>query len=127
MAAARIVGVAALADGHLGRQEIDALERLIAHEQLGLSRLDLHDVVQALAEDLMATVSAQWQICAQMDTVILPALLDELDEPALCRRVLDMCIEVAAADHCVTDAEQDVIAAASRKWKLEAMDTPYSG
>lgn len=122
-AAARIVGIAALADGHLGLKEIDALERLIAHEQLGLSRLELHDAVQALAEDLMATVSPQWQFSTQIDTFILPALLAELDDPALCRRVLDMCVEVAGADKHVTDDELSVIGAAAREWKLTAVRT----
>lgn len=41
-AAARIVALAMLADGHVCRSEIEALERCDAAARLGLSRASLH-------------------------------------------------------------------------------------
>ena len=52
-AAARIVALAALADGNIRKAELDILDRLRAYEQLGLARAEFHAVVQTLCENLL--------------------------------------------------------------------------
>ena len=47
-AAARIVALTLLADGHLCKAEIDALERLNVHDTLGLGKDELHRVLHSL-------------------------------------------------------------------------------
>ena len=44
-AAARIVALTVVADGDIGEAEIDLLDRLAAHDQLGLSRQALLEVL----------------------------------------------------------------------------------
>jgi hypothetical protein len=47
-AAARIVALAMLADGHLSKSEFDALERLNIYGRLGLGPADWDSVIVAL-------------------------------------------------------------------------------
>ena len=44
-AAARIVALTVLADGDISKTELELLDRLAVHEQLGLDRDELHDVL----------------------------------------------------------------------------------
>ena len=57
-AAARLVTLAMLSDGHLSRAELNALERLGIDQQLGLSPAAMHEVVQAFCEDMLATAAS---------------------------------------------------------------------
>ena len=54
-AAARILALAMLSDGHLTMRELDVLDRLNAPAQLGLGRADLHAVLHGFCDDLLAT------------------------------------------------------------------------
>lgn len=61
-AAARLVALAVLADGHLSSTELGRLERMNAAARLGLNREELAEAVRHLSEDLLTasyTVSAQ--------------------------------------------------------------------
>lgn len=117
-AAARIVALSALADGHLCRNELQALERLDVHGQLGLDLRQWNQVVQALVEDLMATASAQWGTACRVDESVLVCLLDELDDPSLRRKTLQLCVVVAMADRHLSDGEETLITAAAERWRV---------
>lgn len=118
-AAARIVAVALLADGHLSPHELDALDAARAHEQLGLPREALHGVVHAFCEDLLAAAQLDWSEACRVDERTLAALLADVDDPALRRRVLELCIAVAEADAEVGEGESLVIGTAVAQWGLE--------
>lgn len=118
-AAARVVALALLADGHLGADELQVLERERVHEQLGLARDELHGVLHAFCEDLLAAARLDWSDACRIDERTLGALLADIDEPALRRRVLDLCIAVVEADALVGDGESLVIGAAVAQWGLE--------
>ena len=117
-AAARIVALASLADGHLCQTELDVLERLDAHRQLGLTRPELHAVMRDFCEDLLATSHASWADACRVDPRTLDALMAEVDEPALRRSVLRLCIAVVEADENVADGESMVLIAAVEQWGL---------
>ncbi len=119
-AVARVVALAALADGHVSRTELSALEALEDFARLGLSRADVHQVVQHLSEDLQATAYTQWGTACLIDPDTLCALMAEVTDPALQRTALDLCVAVAQADAHVADAEQGLIAAAARGWRMSA-------
>lgn len=118
-AAARIVALAAMADGHLDRRELDHLERIGVHDQLGLTRADWHDVLQALCEDLLACTRLTWGDACTVDPLTLQHLLAEVHDPALRERVLALSLAAAEADAQVTDGEALVLAAAVERWGLQ--------
>ena len=118
-AAARIVALAAMADGHLDRRELDHLERIGVHDQLGMTRADWHDVLHALCEDLLACTRLTWGDACSVDPLTLQHLLAEVHDPALRERVLALSLVAAEADAQVTDGEALVLAAAVERWGLQ--------
>lgn len=117
-AAARVVALAALADGHISRSELGALERLDVHGQLGLAPGDLYEVVQHLSEDLLASAYPQWGTTCQIDPQILQSLMAEITDPGLRRTTLALCAAVAQADFHISEAEDNLIGAAARRWAM---------
>ena len=59
-AAARIVALTMLADGHVCRSEMRALDALHAGAQLQLTPEQLQAVLRGLSEDLLACAYPQW-------------------------------------------------------------------
>ncbi len=54
-AAARVVALTVVADGDIGETEIEWLDRLAVHEQLGLARHELHALLDTFCEDLLSS------------------------------------------------------------------------
>jgi hypothetical protein len=54
-AAARIVALPVVADGDIGDAEIEWLDRLGIHAQLGLARQELHALPDTFCEDLLSS------------------------------------------------------------------------
>jgi len=125
-AASRIVALALLADGHLTKVEIDVLDQLDAHTQLGLDRPELHRVVHSFCEDLLATTVGGWANAGHLDAHTLQALLAEVDDPALRKRVLGLCTAVVDVDRHVSDGESQLLLSALTQWGMvdELLDTP---
>ena len=116
-AAARIVALAMLADGHLCKTELDLLERMDAIARLGLQPRELQAIVHAFCEDLYATSHRTWK-AACLDPGTLAALLAEVDDPALRSEVLAICVAVTAADGHVAEGETLILMTASELWDL---------
>lgn len=115
-AAARLVSLALLADGHLDRAELEALQRTGACRDLGLSDEQFNAVLHAFCEDLLATSAHTWGAACQLDAETLDALMAEVDDPALRSRVLRLCAEVVHADRHVADGEALVLRTALDRW-----------
>ena len=118
-AAARIVALAMLADGDLTRLELDALDDIDAHQQLGLERMEMHHVVHTFCDDLLSSVQLSWTDACRIDDDTLAALMAEVTEPRLRAKVLSLCVAVIHADDHVADGESIVLGAAVRHWKLD--------
>jgi hypothetical protein len=118
-AAARIVALALIADGHLSQVELDALDHLAAHDMLGLTRVELHGVVHGLCEDLLIGARADWADACQVDERTLGQLMAEIDDPVLRSTVLRLCVAVVESDALVVDAESLVLVAAVEHWGLQ--------
>lgn len=72
----------------------------------------LHDVVHAFCEDLLVfSVGTCWTDACLMDSGLLRKVLDEVDDPALQRKVMSLCISLVEADQHLTDNESRVLAA----------------
>lgn len=117
-AAARIVALAMLADGHLCRAELEAVDRFGGDERLGLAPAQFRAVMHTFCEDLLASAHGSWSDACRIDPHTLCGLLSEIDDPALQRSVLRLCATVVEADGHVADSESVVMTAAVEQWGL---------
>ena len=117
-AAARIVALVLIADGHVCRSESDALNQLDGSRELGLAPDGFSGVVQSLCEDLLLGAYAGGAMTAHLDDAALASLMAEVDEPQLQRRALRLAIAVARADRHLAEGEAVVLAAARRYWGI---------
>ena len=115
-AAARVIALVLLADGHLSRTELAALERHDLARRLGLDASALAQGLKELVEDLLAGGGAGWHGTAALDEGIICAVLREVDEPALRQEVLALCLAVAQADSHLGEGEQALLALIGKRW-----------
>ncbi len=116
-AAARIVALMLISDGHVCRSEIDALAQLNAARELGLQADGLPLIVQTLCEDLLMGHHGGGML-GGVDDDTLAALMAEVDEPALQRKVLWLANAAARGDGHLADGETLLLEAAHRHWEL---------
>jgi tellurite resistance protein len=115
-AAARIVALALTSDGHVSSSEERALESLDIAGQLGLAPEQFAQIVQALCEDQSVAHTPFAPPVGQLGAALLNTLLDEIDDPALRRKVMRLCIAVAIADNYLADGEIALLAAVFNAW-----------
>ena len=117
-AAARIVALTLIADGDIGQAELALLDALSVHQQLGLERDALHAVIDNFCEDLLASRQLEWAEACPVDEYVLEKLMRDIDDPALRRKVLGLCVELAEVDDLVAEGESIVLIAAAAHWGL---------
>ncbi len=117
-AAARIVALTVVADGDIGDAEIDWLDRLAVHEQLGLARHEFHALLDTFCEDLLSSDQLKWADACPVDERTLADLMAEIQDPALRLKLLRLCVELAQADANVDEGESIVLVAAVEQWGL---------
>lgn len=115
-AAARLVALVLIADGHACRSELDALERLGAARELGLEPAAMSGIVQTLCEDLLLGACASGSLLANVDDATLASLMAEVNDPVLRGSVLRLAVAVANADRHLAEGEMLVLEAARRHW-----------
>lgn len=116
-AAARIVALALISHGEVKSPEVAVLEAMQAHQQLGLTQQEWHDVVQELCADLpaSATQGTHWLI----DHRMIEQLLGDVDDVALRRLVWHLCTAAVNADGQIDGDESIVILTAIDQWGLD--------
>lgn len=124
-AAARIVALVLIADGHVCRSELEALQHLQIDEELGLPAGGFHRVVQNLCEDQMLDAYHGGPMVGQIDRQQLAGFMADVEDPDLQRTVLRLACAAAQADRHLADAERIVLEAAVRQW--ERCDPPAGG
>jgi len=117
-AAARIVALTVIADGDIGEAEIEWLDRLSVHEQLGLARHELHTLLDTFCEDLLSSGQLNWADACPVDECTLADLMGEIQDPSLRLKLLHWCVEVAESDAHVAQGESIVLVAAVEHWGL---------
>ena len=117
-AAARIVALTVVADGDIGDAEIEWLDRLVVHEQLGLARHELHALLDLFCEDLLSSDQLKWADACPVDERTLADLMGEIQDPALRLKLLHLCVELAEVDARVDEGESMVLVAAVEHWGL---------
>ena len=126
-AAARIVALVLISDGHVCRSEIEALQQLQVEQELGLAPGSFAKVVQTLCEDALMGAYGGGSMMCSVDESTLASLLAEVDEPGLQAKVLHLARAAAGADQHLADAEEWVVAAARRCWQIgDAAPPPRS-
>ena len=117
-AAARIVALTVIADGDIGEAEIEWLDRLSVHEQLGLARHELHTLLDTFCEDLRSSGQLNWADACPVDECTLADLMGEIQDPSLRLKLLRWCVELAESDAHVAQGESIVLVAAVEHWGL---------
>ncbi|ALT78521.1 tellurite resistance TerB family protein [Paucibacter sp. KCTC 42545] len=117
-AAARIVALTVVADGDIAASEIECLDRLAVHEQLGLTRHELLTLLDHFCEDLLSSGQLNWADICPVDERTLADLMSEIEDFTLRLKVLRLCVELAEADAHVDDGESAVLSAAVEHWGL---------
>lgn len=115
-AAARLVALSLVADGHACRTEFDALSRLDVERELGLRPGEMARVVQDLCEDLLLASDGAGTLSIGSNSGLLIGLLGEVDDPALQRKVISLALEVIDADGHLADGESALIDATLVHW-----------
>ena len=128
-AAGCIVALTVLADRDIGKTELDLLDRLAVHEQLGLDRLRFHAVLDNFCEDLLSSAQLQWADACPVDDRTLAGLMGEIEDPQLRRELRRLCIDFAEIDGHVAEGELIVLTAAVEHWGLyrETLRSPDRG
>jgi hypothetical protein len=119
-AAARIVALALISNGEIKPSELFELDAIRAHEQLGLTKQQWHDVVDEMSVCLQE--SARQARHARVDARLIARLLDDVDDVVVQRLVLRLCTAVIHADNQVDDGESTVLRAAIDRWDLYAQE-----
>jgi len=117
-AAARIVALVLIADGHVCRSEFDVFEQLDGARELGLKSDSLPRMVQTLCEDLLMGNHGSGSMLGALDDGALASLMAEVDDLALQRKVLRLAVAASRADRHLADGEALVLAAAQRYWGI---------
>ena len=117
-AAARIVALVLISDGHVCSTEFDILKQLGAERELGLEPHLLPHIVQTLCEELLASGYETGSLMSNVDDSTLASLMAEISDPVLQRKVLRLSLAAARADGHLADGESWVVEAARHHWQL---------
>jgi uncharacterized tellurite resistance protein B-like protein len=116
-AAARLIALAMIADGHVCRSELEAVRHADAEARLGLSPGELGRVMQELCEDLLQASPHHGTLSSCIDESLVEALTRELDDPALQRQVMGVVSRAVAADGHLADGERFVLDCLHASWR----------
>lgn len=123
-AAARVVALALISDGHVSRSEFDALNTLDGVRDLGLEPHHMPGIVQTLCEDLLMAGFDGRSVLSHLDDRALHAMITEVDEPHLQARVLRVAASVAHADLHLADGERAMLDVIRRVWRNNPVHMP---
>lgn len=117
-AAARIVALILISDGHVSRSEYVALNQLNGVCELGLQPEHMPGIVQMLCEDLLMDGFDGRSLLYRLDDSVLAPMMAEVDAPQLQHQVMRVATAVVEADHHLSDGEAAMLDAIRRHWGL---------
>ena len=119
-AAARILALVLISDGHVCRSEFETLKELDGVRHLGLDPQKLPGIVQTFCEDLLMEGFDGRSLLSRMGDGLMASLLSEVDEPKLRAQVLRLAELVANADKHLSEGEAAMIQAIRDIWQTSA-------
>jgi hypothetical protein len=117
-AAARIVAACLLSDGHVGPDEIEALDRQGIEQRLSLRPRQFVAIVQTLCEDLTATAYLNWGDVCTLDPVMIVQLAADVQDWQMRRDVIWLCKEAIHADRHISKGEAGFLRLLRAAWEL---------
>jgi len=117
-AAARIVALVLISDGHVCSSEFEILKQLGAERELGLEPHLLPHIVHTLCEELLLGGYQTGSLMDNVDDSTLASLMAEISDPALRKTVLRLSLAAAKADGHLADGEATVVEAVRHHWQL---------
>jgi uncharacterized tellurite resistance protein B-like protein len=115
-AAARLLAMALVADGHYAITEIKALDRLDAPARLGLTPESFKQVIDHFCEDLLLASHGEWLGSAAIDAATRRRLFAEVQSAALGAEVRALCEAVMLCDGHLADGETALLDELARAW-----------
>jgi len=119
-AAARIVALVLISDGHVCSAEFNILQQLGAERALGMAPQRLLQIMHTLCEETLLCGYASGPLMDRVGEQTLASLMAEISDPPLQRTVMRLALAAAHADGHLADAETRVVEAARRHWQLGA-------
>ena len=119
-AAARLVALVLISDGHVCNSEFEVLTRVDAAHDLGMAPHRLHGIVQTLCEDLLMDGFDGGSIVSHLDDVSLACLMDEVDDQPLRGTVLRVAAAAALADTHLSAGESLILDKITRHWGMRS-------
>jgi hypothetical protein len=117
-AAARILALVLISDGHVCRSEFETLKQLDGVRHLGLDPQKLPGIVQTFCEDLLMEGFDGRSILSRVGDGLMASLMAEVDEPKLRAQVSRLAELVAHADNHLSEGETAMIQAISGIWQM---------
>ncbi len=115
-AAARIVALVLISDGHVSGSELDALARSDVSGELGLAPGALQPILHALCEDLACCAANGGASLDCLDDTVLKSIFAEVMDADLQRKVLALAIVASSADDHVADGESRLLELLRTQW-----------
>ena len=116
-AAARIVALVLISDGHVCPSEFEALKQIDGAGDMGLKPQNMPGIVQTLCEDLLMEGFDGRSILSHVGDKLMAALMAEVDDPRLQSKVLRVAASVVNADKHLSDGETAMLDAINRHWQ----------
>ncbi len=126
-AAARILGLVLVSDGHVSRTEYESLNQLLDAHDLGLEPQALTGIVQTLCEDLLMEGFDGRAMLTHVGDGSVATLLAEVDDARLQAQVLRMAASAAHADKHLSDGETAMFDAVIRHWQVSPLAVDAAG
>ena len=118
-AAARIIALMMLADGHASRSELETLDRFPPEESIGISHETLLGVTRDFCQDIQTAGPSQWCDASCLDEQTIQSFMAEIDDPRLRQKLLNLCATVVEADHHVSEGESLLLGVAVEYWGMQ--------
>ncbi|MBK9348435.1 MAG: TerB family tellurite resistance protein [Burkholderiales bacterium] len=116
-AAARILALVLISDGHVSRSELETLQQLDGVRHLGLDSQKFPAIVQTLCEDLLMEGFDGRSILSRVGEGLMASLMAEVNDVEQQAQVLRLAQLVVHADQHVSEGEKAMIEAISGIWK----------
>jgi len=118
-AGARIVALALMADGIVDRNEILSVERQNMVDRLGLDNERFDAIYYEYCTDMLASAKRNASGLLELDERRTKALLKEISDAGLQRKILRMMLDIVNADYRLTANEATLISQTLRHWEID--------
>lgn len=116
-AAARVLAMALLADGHYSMVEVQTLDRIHAARRLGLTPEGFKEVLDDFCHDLLAAHQGQWTgSFHRLDPLMRTRLVGEVTDPELQQEVMVLCTDIVKADGHLAEGELQMLDSLAGTW-----------